>query len=40
MSGIDARHARERALPHLDEANLEAEARRELMKRDRDATRP
>jgi 2-dehydropantoate 2-reductase len=29
VSGIDARHARERAMPHLDEAALEAAARRE-----------
>ncbi|HZF35851.1 MAG TPA: 2-dehydropantoate 2-reductase [Candidatus Angelobacter sp.] len=30
VSGIDARHARERAMPQLDEAALEAAARREL----------
>jgi 2-dehydropantoate 2-reductase len=29
VSGIDARHARERLMPHLDEAPLEAAARRE-----------
>jgi 2-dehydropantoate 2-reductase len=29
VSGIDARHARERVTPHLDEAALEAAARRE-----------
>lgn len=29
VSGIDARHARERVTPHLDEATLEAAARRE-----------
>ena len=29
VSGIDARHARERLMPHLDEAALEAAARRE-----------
>jgi 2-dehydropantoate 2-reductase len=29
VSGIDARHARERLTPHLDEATLEAAARRE-----------
>ena len=29
VSGIDARHARERVVPHLDEAALEAAARRE-----------
>jgi 2-dehydropantoate 2-reductase len=33
VSGIDARHARERALPHFDEALLEAAARRELATR-------
>jgi len=30
VSGVDARHARERAMPQLDEAALEAAARREL----------
>ena len=30
VSGIDARHARERTMPQLDEAALEAAARREL----------
>src|SRR5262249_10585618 len=39
VSGIDSRHARERAMPHLDEAALEAAARRELPKRDRGAAR-
>ena len=34
VSGIDARHARERTTPHLDEAALEEQARREA------ATRP
>jgi 2-dehydropantoate 2-reductase len=29
VSGVDARHARERLTPHLDEAALEAAARRE-----------
>jgi hypothetical protein len=29
VSGIDARHARERVTPHLDEAAFEAAARRE-----------
>lgn len=33
VSGIDARHARERAMPQLDEAALEAAARRELATR-------
>jgi 2-dehydropantoate 2-reductase len=33
VSGIDARHARERVTPHLDEAALEAAARRERAKR-------
>jgi len=33
VSGIDARHARERVTPHLDEAALEAAARRELATR-------
>ncbi len=33
VSGIDARHARERALPHLDEATLEAAARQVLAAR-------
>jgi 2-dehydropantoate 2-reductase len=35
VSGIDSRHARERARPHLDEAELEATARRERARRDR-----
>jgi len=34
VSGIDARHARERAMPQLDEAALEAAARRERTTRE------